>query len=41
MKGDLARKMQKNKNRDMRYFSAGYSGVVLLGRINLGEESTK
>ena len=41
VKGHLARKMQKNKKRDMRDFSAGYSGVALLGRINLGEASTK
>ena len=41
MKGHLAMKMKKNKKRHMRDFSAGYSGVVLLGRINPGEASTK
>ena len=30
----LAKKMKKSKKRNMGDFLAGYSGVVLLGRIN-------
>ena len=41
VKGHLASKMKKNKKRNMGDFSADYSGVVLLGRINPGEASIK
>ena len=41
VEGYLAKKMKKNKKRKMEDFSVGYSGVVLLGRINPGEASTK
>ena len=41
MEGYLVKKRKKNKKRNMGDFSKGYSGVVLLGRINPGEASTK
>ena len=41
VEGYLARKRKKNEKENMGDFSAGYSGVVLLGQINPGEASTR